>query len=109
MLHLLSSQYTFRNILRCYRIRVKASGYILVLGSKVQEEKVLNQPIEWIPVPEFLRRNKGRVDKNLVYREIAAGRLPAIRIGPKKILIRADAFDVLFEQGQSQSQTVIPE
>ena len=70
---------------------------------------MLNQPIEWIPVPEFLRRNKGRVDKNLVYREIAAGRLPAIRIGPKKILIRADAFDVLFEQGQHRSQTVIPE
>ena len=90
-------------------MRVKASGYILVLGSKVKEEKVLNQANEWIPVPEFLRRNKGRVDKNLVYREIAAGRLPAIRVGSKKILIRADAFDVLFEQGQSQSRTMSPE
>ena len=70
---------------------------------------MLNQAIEWIPVPEFLRRNKGLVDKNLVYREIAAGRLPAIRIGPKKLLIRADAFDILFEQSQSQSQAMIPE
>ncbi len=70
---------------------------------------MINHAHEWIPVPEFLRRNKGRVDKNLVYREIAAGRLPAIRVGSKKILIRADAFDVLFEQGQSQSRTISPE
>ena len=53
-----------------------------------------------IPTPEFLRRNKGRVDKNLVYREISAGQLPAIRIGPKRILIRADAFDLLLERSQ---------
>ena len=60
------------------------------------------QTTEWITVPEFLRRNKGRVDKNLVYREIAAGNLPAIRIGPKKLLIRADAFDLLLERNQDR-------
>ncbi|MCH8280927.1 MAG: hypothetical protein J4O03_09075 [Chloroflexi bacterium] len=61
---------------------------------------MVNQITEWITVPEFLRRNKGRIDKNLVYREIAAGNLRAIRIGPKKLLIRSDAFDLLFERIQ---------
>lgn len=61
---------------------------------------MVNQITEWITVPEFLRRNKGRIDKNLVYREIAAGNLRAIRIGPKKLLIRSDAFDFLFERIQ---------
>jgi len=63
-------------------------------------EQLPNQHSEWISVPEFLRRNKGLVDRNLIYREINSGKLPAIRIGPKKILIRADAFDVLFKQTQ---------
>ena len=64
------------------------------------QEQLAYEHGAWISVPEFIRRNKGLIDRNLIYREINSGKLPAIRIGPKKILIRADAFDVLFEQTQ---------
>ena len=65
------------------------------------QEQFPNEHGVWISVPEFIRRNKGLIDRNLIYRQINSGKLPAIRIGPKKILIRADALDMLFAQTQS--------
>ena len=65
------------------------------------QEQLPNERGVWISVPEFIRRNKGLIDRNLIYRQINSGKLPAIRIGSKKILIRADALDMLFAQTQS--------
>ena len=56
---------------------------------------------EWITVPEFLRRHQGLVAKNFVYEAVKDGRIPGLRLSPKKILIRADSFDLLFEQTQA--------
>ena len=58
---------------------------------------------EWITVPEFLKRHKGLVAKNFVYAAVNDGRIPGLRLSPKKILIRADSFDLLFEQTQTTS------
>ena len=56
---------------------------------------------EWITVPEFLKRHKGLVAKNFVYEAVRDGRIPGLRLSPKKILIRADSFDLLFQQTQT--------
>ena len=53
---------------------------------------------EWITVPEFLKRHKGLVAKNFVYEAVRDGRIPGLRLSPKKILIRADSFDLLFKK-----------
>ena len=53
---------------------------------------------EWITVPEFLRRHKGLVAKNFVYEAVRDGRTLGLRLSPKKILIRADSFDLLFKK-----------
>ena len=58
---------------------------------------------EWITVPEFLKRHQGLVAKNFVYEAAKDGRIPALRLSPKKILIRSDSFDLLFEQAQTTS------
>ena len=57
----------------------------------------------WITVPEFLKRHKGLVAKNFVYEAVRDGRIPGLRLSPKKILIRADSFDLLFQQTQGDS------
>lgn len=62
------------------------------------ENKAITQ---WITVPEFLRRNRGLVAKNFVYEAVKDGRIPALRLSSKKILIRTDSFDLLFEQTQT--------
>ena len=56
---------------------------------------------EWITVPEFLKRHKGLVAKNFLYEAVKDGRIPGLRLSPKKILIRADSFNLLFEQTQT--------
>jgi len=56
---------------------------------------------DWITVPEFLKRHKGLVAKNFVYEAVRDGRIPGLRLSPKKILIRADSFDLLFQQTQT--------
>ena len=58
---------------------------------------------EWIPVPQFLESNKGKVDRNLVYRLIADGTIPSIRLGTKKILIPSNLFELLYDHAQTTS------
>jgi excisionase family DNA binding protein len=58
---------------------------------------------EWIPVPQFLIANKGKVDRNLVYRLISEGEIPSIRLGTKKLLIPSNAFDLIAEAQASNS------
>ena len=59
-----------------------------------------NEVTEWIPVPEFLRRNKRVVDRNLLYRLISDGSVPSIRLGSKKLLVPSNLFDLLLEKAQ---------
>ena len=53
---------------------------------------------EWLPVPEWQRRNPGILSKNTLYDAVAKKRLMSIRIGGK-ILIASDALDVLSTSG----------
>ena len=55
---------------------------------------------EWITVPEFLKRPKGLVAKNFGYEAVKDGRIPGLRLSRKKILIKADSFDILFDSSQ---------
>ena len=49
---------------------------------------------EYITVKEFLRQLDGRLSRNTVYEQIAAGSIPSIRIGGR-ILIPSDALDLM--------------
>ena len=55
---------------------------------------------EWVPVPQFLKANQGKIDRNLLYRLISEGRVPSIRLGTKKLLIPSNLFDLIHEQSQ---------
>lgn len=55
---------------------------------------------EWVPVPRFLESNKGKIDRNLLYRLISEGKIPSVRLGTKKILIPSNTFDLV-----AQAQT----
>ena len=52
---------------------------------------------EWISVPQFLLDNKGKIDRNLLYRLISEGKIPSIRLGTKKLLVPSNTFDLLAE------------
>ena len=56
---------------------------------------------DWITVPEFFKRHKGLVAKNFVYEAVKDGRIPGLRLSRKKILIKADSFDILFDSSQT--------
>lgn len=56
---------------------------------------------EWLPVPKFLEINKGKIDRNLLYRLIAEGKVPSIRLGSKKLLVPSNLFDLLLNEAQS--------
>ena len=57
---------------------------------------------EWVPVPEFLKVNAGKVDRNLIYRLISEGGVPCVRLGSKKLLIPSNLFDLLAEKAQDR-------
>ena len=57
---------------------------------------------EWLPVTRFLEANKGKIDRNLLYRLIADGSVPSVRLGTKKLLIPSNLFDLLAEKVQVQ-------
>ena len=57
---------------------------------------------EWVSVPQFLETNKGKIDRNLLYRLIADGSVPSVRLGTKKLLIPSNLFDLLADKGQDQ-------
>ena len=52
---------------------------------------------QWVTVPQFLRANRGKIDRNLLYRLINGGSIPSVKLGTKKILIPSNAFDLLAE------------
>jgi hypothetical protein len=52
---------------------------------------------QWVTVPQFLRDNQGKIDRNLLYRLINEGSIPSVKLGTKKILIPSNAFDMLAE------------
>lgn len=58
---------------------------------------------EWLPVPRFLEANKGKIDRNLLYRLISEGSVPSVRLGTKKLLIPSNLFDLLAEKAKDQS------
>ena len=51
---------------------------------------------EYIMVKEFLQQLEGRLSKNTVYEQIAAGTIPSVRIG-RRILLPVDALDKALE------------
>lgn len=57
---------------------------------------------EWVPVPRFLEANKGKIDRNLLYRLISEGSVPSIRLGTKKLLVPSNLFDLLLEKAENQ-------
>ena len=57
---------------------------------------------EWVPVPRFLEANKGKIDRNLLYRLISEGSVPSVRLGTKKLLVPSNLFDLLLEKAQIQ-------
>lgn len=57
-----------------------------------------NKVEEWLAVPKFLEANKGKIDRNLLYRLIADGSVPSVRLGTKKLLIPSNLFDLLAEK-----------
>ena len=56
---------------------------------------------EWVSVPRFLEANKGKIDRNLLYRLISEGSVPSVRLGTKKLLVPSNLFDLLLEKSQS--------
>jgi hypothetical protein len=52
---------------------------------------------QWVTVPQFLRENQGKIDRNLLYRLINEGSIPSVKLGTKKLLIPSNAFDLLAE------------
>ena len=44
---------------------------------------------EWVPVPRFLEANKGKIDRNLLYRLISEGSVPTVAQRPSKLRCRA--------------------
>ena len=57
---------------------------------------------EWLTVPKFLEANRGKIDRNLLYRLISEGSVPSVRLGTKKLLIPSNLFDLLAEKDQDQ-------
>ena len=57
---------------------------------------VEDKKIDWETTAEWLDRNKGLVSRSLFYRKVDEGIIPVLRVG-RKILVRADALDRLFE------------
>ena len=49
---------------------------------------------EYITVKEFLLPLEGKLSRGFVYKQIAAGNIPSIRIGGR-ILIPSDALDLM--------------
>ena len=54
----------------------------------------------WVPPPQFIKDNPDTIDRNLLYRLIAEGKVPHIKLGAKKLLIPSNLFELLYEQGQ---------
>jgi hypothetical protein len=54
----------------------------------------------WLGSSEFLRQHKGVIGVNKFYELIGQNALPHIRVG-RKLLVRSDALDVLFERQTS--------
>ena len=52
---------------------------------------------QWVTVPQFLRENQGKIDRNLLYRLINEGDIPSVKLDSKKLLIPSNAFDRLAE------------
>ena len=52
---------------------------------------------QWVTVPQFLRDNRGKIDRNLLYRLINEGNIPSVKLGTKKLLIPSNTFDLLAE------------
>jgi len=57
---------------------------------------------DWIPVPRFLEANKGKIDRNLLYRLISQGSVPSVKLGTKKLLVPSNLFDLLAEKAPAQ-------
>ncbi len=51
----------------------------------------------YVSPKEFVEQIGGRINLDTVYREIAAGRLPAVRVSKRKFLIPVDALDRMLE------------
>jgi len=69
---------------------------------KRKELGVDSKVVEWVPVPRFLEANKGKIDRNLLYRLISDGSVPSVRLGTKKLLVPSNLFDILLDQAQQR-------
>jgi hypothetical protein len=57
---------------------------------------------EWLTIREFSERNRGKLGRNLIYKQVKKGRLLSVRVG-NKIMIASDALDRLLES-ESKNQ-----
>lgn len=59
------------------------------------------QPTEWLTPKEFLEPYKGRLGRNTLYDHIRDKTIPSVRVGHRKILIPADAWERLLQEQES--------
>ena len=62
---------------------------------------------EYISVKEFLLPLEGKLSRGFVYKQIAAGSIPSIRIGTR-ILIPSDALDQILTAQAGRTGRYIP-
>ena len=60
--------------------------------------------VQWVPSKEWLDIHKGVIGRSTFYEGIARNEIPHIRVG-RKILVRADALDLMYERrGAKESE-----
>ena len=53
---------------------------------------------KWLTVPEFLKANPQAGSRAWVYEQIKLGNIPTLRLGRKKLLIRTDVLELMYEE-----------
>ena len=61
---------------------------------------------KWLPVPEFLMANPQAGSRAWIYEQIKLGNIPTLRLGQKKLLIRTDVLELMYEEQHKESNKV---
>ena len=61
---------------------------------------------KWLPVPEFLMANPQAGSRAWIYEQIRSGNIPTLRLGQKKLLIRTDVLELMYEEQHKESNKV---